>query len=165
MPRVSLRIERAIRSGNSVERWHTRGWPVKQSVAAHSWGVVMLLLEEAPAEILTPDFLRVAALHDLHESVLGDLPAPAKGLYDEIRQAFAAAEKHVDKRLFDFDRGGLTEEQEKWLLWADRMEAYLWVSWVKDTFGFPGASRLLDQIMCSGLKKPEKGVAAGKCLP
>lgn len=120
---------------------------MKQSVAAHSWGVAMLLLEEAPKGVVTLDLIRAALTHDLHESVLGDVPSPAKTRFPELYDELVKAEGRVDReRGWGPNVQGRSPEQRAWLRWADAEEARRWVKWVAETFGFPEAVRLEVEI-------------------
>lgn len=133
-----------IAEGNSVERWHTQGWPVKQTVAAHSWGVAMLLLERAPERVVDKGLLKAALTHDLHESILGDIPW---GVREEFSDLGALIDEAAD--LVDREMGvkvELSEEQMGWLRWADAEEARRWTAWVYDVFGFPEAGRISAQL-------------------
>ncbi len=69
------RLKRTPRTG-----WVTRGVPDAESVADHSFGVafVALMLGEMLERPLDKTkLLTIALLHDLPESVIGDLPTPA----------------------------------------------------------------------------------------
>lgn len=70
------RLKQTPRSG-----WLQRGVPHAENVAAHSYGVVLTTL--ALAQLVTPPVdlaraLAIAALHDLPEALVTDIPAPAK---------------------------------------------------------------------------------------
>ena len=72
-----VRLKRVPRAG-----WLLRGVAASQaeSVAAHSWGVALVALalaelQEEPVDV--GRLLSMCLLHDLAESVLGDLPGPA----------------------------------------------------------------------------------------
>lgn len=79
-----------IRHGAGVRRYHT--WPTigEQSVAAHSWGVAMILLKLDPD--VTAQCLAAALSHDIAEGATGDTPAPAKWLSPMLASALEAAE-------------------------------------------------------------------------
>lgn len=65
-----------IRQGGSVKRFHT--WPTigEQTVAAHTWGVLALILAFEPKPSVA--LLRRAVFHDLAEYETGDIPSSAK---------------------------------------------------------------------------------------
>ena len=74
--------------------WLTRGAPLggqAENVAAHSYGVVfltMLLLDLDERELDREFALRMAVLHDLAESLIGDLPKMATHfISEEVKHA------------------------------------------------------------------------------
>lgn len=78
--------------------WVLRGVPAgeAESVAAHSWGVSLVALALAelhPEPVDVGRLLSMCLLHDLAESVLGDLPGPATTYLPS--GAKQAAERHV----------------------------------------------------------------------
>jgi 5'-deoxynucleotidase YfbR-like HD superfamily hydrolase len=65
----------------STRRWHTRPVTREQSVAEHCHQVALLSLYLAPDALSVSDLLalvRLALVHDAHESEWGDIPFPAK---------------------------------------------------------------------------------------
>jgi putative hydrolase of HD superfamily len=69
------RLKRTRRTG-----WVMRGVPEAESVADHSFGVALISLVLAEMEGRPLDIgklLTIALLHDLPESIVGDLPSPA----------------------------------------------------------------------------------------
>ncbi len=91
-----LQLEKAVafvakynlaRAGGNVRRYHTHRVLCEDTVASHSWGVAVILdiLFDggAPAKLL-----RAALYHDVAEHVYGDIPSPAKRLFnsDELRK-------------------------------------------------------------------------------
>jgi len=69
------RLKRTPRTG-----WVMRGVPDGESVADHSYGVAfiaLLLAEMVTQAVDRAKLLTIALLHDLPESVVGDLPTPA----------------------------------------------------------------------------------------
>jgi len=75
------------RNGGGVRRYHTHRVTCEEVVATHSWGVAvivdMLYAGNAPARVL-----RAALYHDVAEHVFGDIPSPAKRLFNnaDLRQ-------------------------------------------------------------------------------
>lgn len=63
----AVRLKRVARAG-----WVRAGVPGPESVAAHSWGVSLLVVALAPAEIREKALI-YAAIHDLAEARVGDL--------------------------------------------------------------------------------------------
>jgi len=106
----------------AVKRYHTHLTIREQDLAAHSWGVAMIVMQIAPNR---PWILRAALLHDLHEIALGDIPYTAKRKY----QAVADVEGPIC-RDFQGEHGYSTEKLEPGdfaiLKWADMFECYLW---------------------------------------
>jgi putative hydrolase of HD superfamily len=85
------RLKAAPRTG-----WALRGVADAESVADHSFGVALvclILAELVDQSIDRAKLLTIALLHDLPESVIGDLPAPAAIHFppDAKRQAGALA--------------------------------------------------------------------------
>lgn len=64
-----------LRRGGVVERFHKEPWNGRrQTVAEHSYGVTMLLFEVSETPVSTR-LVQAALHHDLHECIIGDLPA------------------------------------------------------------------------------------------
>ena len=85
---AGLRLKGVKRTG-----WMEAGLPDPESVADHSYGVsltTMVLSDTLGLDTLRA--LRMALLHDLAESLTGDIPRPAKGAGDEAREDEAMAE-------------------------------------------------------------------------
>lgn len=108
-----------IEAGYRTKRWHTVLTIKEQNLAAHSWGVAMIISRLFSGS--SEDRLRLieAALdHDLAEGWTGDIPRPAKCLASEDIEKEKARElglAHVN----------LPPELKKWLFLADTYEAYL----------------------------------------
>jgi putative hydrolase of HD superfamily len=70
--------------------WVVRGVRDGESVADHSFGVALLTLLLGPEEgIDVGKALKIAVVHDLAESVLGDIPTPAAKLMGEAGKEVA----------------------------------------------------------------------------
>lgn len=71
----------AVRAGGSVRRYHTHRVLCEDTVASHSYGVAVMLdlmyEGRAPAHML-----RAALYHDVAEYMFGDIPSPAKRLFN-----------------------------------------------------------------------------------
>jgi 5'-deoxynucleotidase YfbR-like HD superfamily hydrolase len=63
--------------GGAVNRFHARPGLLRQTDAAHSWGVAMLVYLLSPVQP-SVELLMAALTHDLAEQYMGDTPAPAK---------------------------------------------------------------------------------------
>lgn len=105
----------------AVKRWHT--WPTlrTQDVAAHSWGVAMILHQIDPYNF---NLLVHALTHDLHECELGDIPYPAKKRFPGIGREAAAQEVK-----FNESHGiwpVMSDSDHHKLKWADMFELLLW---------------------------------------
>ena len=107
----------------AVKRYHTVRVHNPQDLAAHSWGVAMIISaisEEPPSANL----LMAALTHDLAESETGDIPAPVKWNNTTISNALDDLEFRFDKEhqiIFD-----LTDEELSLLTWADTFELVLY---------------------------------------
>ncbi len=112
-----------LRKAGLVDRYHKEPWTgPRQKVSEHSFGVVLLLLEMAPPDLLTVELLRYAAHHDLHECVIGDVPATttwALGL------DWGLLECSVKDYLGLGQEFHLSEEQRLLVGLADRLEGML----------------------------------------
>ncbi len=98
------RLKAVSRSG-----WVLRGVPEAESVAEHTYGVafVALALAEASDEGFAFDrgrLLTIALLHDLAESVIGDIPLPARRFLPP--GAKQSAETAVMKEVMEAMPGG-----------------------------------------------------------
>lgn len=86
-----------FRLGGNVRRYHTRSVIGEQTVAAHSWGVAMLLLELC--ENPSAELLRAALVHDLAEYDTGDVPSTAKWQSPELKAALSRLEGRIEVEL------------------------------------------------------------------
>jgi 5'-deoxynucleotidase YfbR-like HD superfamily hydrolase len=113
-----------LRAGASVQRYHTWRTLRRQTVGEHTHGVMTILIDITPPDLLSSSLLCACAYHDISELLTGDLPSPAKREYPELKKA--AHEATVD---FETGMGlimGLSTEQQKLLRFADIMECCLW---------------------------------------
>lgn len=81
-----------IRMAGRIRRLHIR--PMngeEQNVAAHTWGVVMILLDLFPD--VSRDAIIFALRHDVPEVVTGDIPANVKWDNPELEEALEKREK------------------------------------------------------------------------
>lgn len=118
-----LEFGQLYRAG-SVERYHTVRTHHRQTLADHSWGVAMVLLKIKPS--VGADVLKAALVHDLAESVTGDVPFPVKRDYPKLADALRAVELEFNKRheLTDLAGADLTL-----LKWADMAELCLFTQY------------------------------------
>jgi hypothetical protein len=117
---MSTPLPDLIKAAYSVTRWHTMPNLKPQNLAAHSWGVALLIarLYDGPAVFL-PALLRAALEHDLAESEIGDMPRPARTLDHRNLEAVTGA------RMGIMGEWSLPESVRPWLEWADLIEAGL----------------------------------------
>lgn len=109
-----------------VNRYHTNPVMARtpQTNADHSWGVVAILIDLLEGNV-SRNLLLAAILHDADEILGGDLPYPVKKANPE----FAKDHAELTQRMAA-DHGfppvpELTEEEAKWLHFADRLECQL----------------------------------------
>jgi 5'-deoxynucleotidase YfbR-like HD superfamily hydrolase len=110
-----------IRSGGAVKRYHTVPTVGEQTVAAHSWGVAVLLIRILPG--CSKQLLIAALFHDVAEKWTGDIPADAKWREPEVSTLLKRVERDVERAL-DIDIM-LTDEERIILSACDRLEL-LW---------------------------------------
>ena len=98
--------------------WVVRGVRDGESVADQSYGVTLLTLLLGPREgIDVGRALKIAVVHDLAESVMGDIPTPAAKMMGE--QAKEAAEAEILSRLVD-GHEAKNEIEKLWREFRDR---------------------------------------------
>jgi HD containing hydrolase-like enzyme len=113
-------LQALIKSGYDVTRWHTMPNSRPQNLASHLWGVAMMInrLYDGPPNLFRP-LMQAALEHDLAESLIGDMPRPARTTSHkqmEVRISGAMGIMHESM---------LPPEISKWLEWADLIEAGL----------------------------------------
>lgn len=119
-----------------VERFHTLAdfsGARRQNLAEHQWGVALfvLLICEKEDVFPSPRLLQAALLHDAEESIVGDVPAPAKWRFNRLHTALADAEESARDDLgLPFD--GLSEQELQILKWADCLEL---LAYTRQRFG------------------------------
>lgn len=110
-----------MRDAAAVQRYHTVRTLRQQTLADHTFGVMMLIRH------IYPDARRevyLAAMHhDLPEFVTGDMPAPAKAASPALAILLEEAERGTAPLYEEF---GLTPHEESVLKWCDYMELVLW---------------------------------------
>ena len=111
-----------LHQAGSVRRWHTCLTLKDQDLAAHSWGVALVIMAIRP-EMDSPNLLKAALVHDLHEFVAGDIPYPFKKNNPQVKKAYDKQEADfnvVNEIQFDLD-----PYDTRCLKWADMFELYL----------------------------------------
>ena len=146
-----------------VKRWHTNLTLKEQSIAEHQWAVAMICTELRPGNL---PLLSAALVHDLGESITGDLPYMGKRLFPPLKTTSEIAERRFATRHELVHIDVLSPENQHCLKWADMFEALLFaqrevalgnqfmIEVVRnarealDTIGFPNqrAKELLDEF-------------------
>jgi 5'-deoxynucleotidase YfbR-like HD superfamily hydrolase len=108
------------RSGDTL-RYHTAPRLNDQTVSAHAWGVLAIVLHLEPDPSLA--LIKAALFHDAAESVTGDLPATFKWAAPEIASLIEKAEARILMDMgVEYD---LTEKEAAVLKVADLGELVL----------------------------------------
>jgi 5'-deoxynucleotidase YfbR-like HD superfamily hydrolase len=108
----------ALYRAGAVERFHTMPTHQRQTIADHSWGVIMIML--AIVDDPSGNLIKAAATHDLAESVTGDLPATVKWNEPQLRRELEALEQKFAIKHNIFPH--LDKLEEEVLRWADMAE-------------------------------------------
>jgi len=109
-------------NAGAVKRYHTMRVHEHQSLAAHSWGIAMILAaicDEPPSG----ELLLAALTHDLAEIETGDVPAPMKWNDQDLSDSLYDAGTKFDREhgiVFD-----LSDQEYQLLQWADTFELIL----------------------------------------
>jgi 5'-deoxynucleotidase YfbR-like HD superfamily hydrolase len=112
------------RDAGAVKRYHVKRTHRIQTVAEHTFGMLMLVKQVATDSLLADGKLYEAILHhDLPELFTGDIPAPIKRVHPELGPLMDSIEEDLKPLHQEFN---LTPEQGALLKWADRMELVLW---------------------------------------
>jgi 5'-deoxynucleotidase len=111
-----------VRRAGDVKRWHTKRTNREQTLAAHQWGVAMLVQWVDP--FCRKELIMAALTHDNTELDTGDIPTPAKWK----SQAFADALTAVEQKslLCEIWPDCLTQDEHNLLKWADSVELLLY---------------------------------------
>ena len=105
------------RAGGAVQRCHTVRHFGSYSVAEHSWGVAMLVLQLYPEHFTA--LAAYALVHDVPEGLTGDIPSTAKaddGMLDDA----------INRRFGLPSTSELNPIRHAILKSCDRLELYLW---------------------------------------
>lgn len=96
-------------SAGLISRYHTVDCPRKQSVAEHSWGVAVILMEIVPTQYIGDyALLRAALVHDMAELHTGDVPAHVKWANPTLKAELDRIETKVEQEMgveIDLDPG------------------------------------------------------------
>ncbi len=118
----------AIFRAGRVTRWHTnaRLADTGDRLDGHQGRVARLLLALHPDP--SAALLRAALTHDDGETATGDVPRNVKIAMPALaREWLEAAEAAQRARLWR-PGGGLTEKEERWLAYADALDALMWAA-------------------------------------
>ena len=108
-----------------VMRWHTnpRMSSTQDRLDGHHGRVAQIIIECHPDPSVV--LLRAALTHDAGEAIVGDLPADMKRQMPEVAERHALVEA-VSRDTISGAFPDLSESEETWLRYADRLDAYLW---------------------------------------
>jgi len=111
-----------------VLRWHTnpRMSSTQDRLDGHHARVAQIILERHPDPSVA--LLRAALTHDAGELIVGDLPGDMKRQMPEVAQCHALVEA-VSRDTISGAFPDLSESDQTWLRFADRLDAFLWASW------------------------------------
>lgn len=114
------------RDAGAVKRYHVKRTHRTQTVAEHTFGMLMLL-----KQVMNPTFpshglwriYEAVMHHDLPELMTGDIPAPIKRAHPELGPLMDEIESDMHPLYQEY---GLSAEEGALLKWADRAELVLW---------------------------------------
>ena len=111
-----------------VMRWHTnpRLAGTGDRLDGHHARVAQIILEKHPEPSVA--LLRAALTHDAGEMIVGDIPSGMKRDMPDVAERHALVEA-VSRDTIAGVFPDLSESEETWLRYADRLDAYLWASW------------------------------------
>lgn len=116
----------AVREGGAVERCHTIPHTRPYTVAAHSWGVAVLLHQIFSGHPRYYEALELALFHDVPERWTGDLPAPIKHNNKEVSNAIMNVDQAVAQWLDIPSEHEASEDAFYIFKLCDLLELYLW---------------------------------------
>jgi len=108
-----------------VMRWHTnpRMSSTQDRLDGHHGRVAQIIIECHPDPSVV--LLRAALTHDAGEAIVGDLPADMKRQMPEVAERHALVEA-VSRDTISGAFPDLSESEQTYLRYADRLDAYLW---------------------------------------
>jgi 5'-deoxynucleotidase YfbR-like HD superfamily hydrolase len=110
-----------MRAAGEVKRFHACRMLRSQTVAAHTWGVIVNLIAAGYADEAA--LIEHAMFHDAAELETGDIPAPAKWNSAALNSAVQAMERAFN------DKHGIDDAHPQFkhlVSWADTFELCLW---------------------------------------
>lgn len=121
---------KAFREGGQVKRFHTVPIVGEQTVGAHSYNVLSLLL--VLCENPSIQLIKAVLWHDVAERWLGDVPPPAKWASRDFNDTYSRLERKLNKRL---GLPELSQVEENWLNAVDKIELLLFCDEQIEGFG------------------------------
>jgi len=112
------------RLGGKVERCHAVPHNGSYSVAAHSWGVAMLMYYLFPADY--PRLVTQCLTHDVPEAWFGDVPATVMRYVPGVRDGLGKLEGLLNRDMGLPAESELSEDDLAKLKACDRLELALW---------------------------------------
>lgn len=115
------------RDAGNVQRYHVKRTHRRQTVAEHTFGMLMLVKQVLAHTEINPD--RVVLMynyilhHDLPELMTGDIPAPIKRAHPTLGPMLDSIEADMHPLYLD---AAMTPGELALIKWADRMELVLW---------------------------------------
>ena len=109
-------------NGAAVKRYHTVQIIGQETVAEHSFGVVMMVIALTEGKA-TNKLLKSALYHDLAEQITGDIPAPVKWQHPVLKTSLQIIEESFEST--HSLQISLSEEEETVLKWADLLQLLL----------------------------------------
>ncbi len=152
---MSTDLDILMRRAGGIKRYHNRPIIGEQTVAAHTWGVTVLLFEMFEG-CPSVSLLYAATFHDVAEVRTGDVPADAKERWPNIRVALAVAEIEADKEL-SLAETSLTGSEQFALKCADLLEL-LWFCYEQRRLGNQGLDEVWEIGYQSLLERLQKAV-------
>lgn len=114
----------ALRGGR-IKRYHTAETVRQQTVAEHSFNV-MVLVDVVCQGMPGPNLLRAVMYHDISEQLTGDIPAPGKWLVSELAVGCELAEDWYEDYYKKFIHPNashrVTKEEAQILRYCDMLE-------------------------------------------
>lgn len=111
------------RDAGAVRRYHVQRTLRQQTVAEHTFGMLMLIKQVRAGTFISPALYDAVLHHDLPELFTGDIPAPIKRAHPDLGPLMDSIEEGLAPLYIEPD---LDAEDTALLKWADRMELVLW---------------------------------------
>lgn len=109
------------RDAGQVKRYHVKRTHRTQTVAEHTFGMLMLVRQVDPHA--SKSLYNAILHHDLPELFTGDVPAPIKRAHPDLGSLMDSIEEGLTPLYQDI---ALIPEEQVLLKWADRMELVMW---------------------------------------